>query len=92
MTKDFEHFFKCFSYILNSSDMISLFDSVPHILIRLFDFFLEINFLSSLSILDISPLLYVGLVKLGFVFCFLFWLCLFLFCFVLFCFVLFPNL
>ena len=41
----------------------SLFSSVPHFLIELFGF-LKSNFLSSLYILDISPLLHVGLVNI----------------------------
>ena len=45
--------------------MNSLSSFVPHILIRLFGF-LEINFLSSVYILDISPLSDVGLVKIFF--------------------------
>jgi hypothetical protein len=36
MTKNFEHFFRCFSAILCSSVQNSLFSSVPHFLIGLF--------------------------------------------------------
>ena len=63
ITMDFEHFFRCFSAIWYSSVENSLFSFVPHFLIQLFDF-LESNFLSSLNILDISPLSDVGLVKI----------------------------
>ena len=62
MTKDVEHFFKCFSAIQDSSVENSLFSSVPHSLIGLFGS-LKSNFLSSLYILDISLLSNVGLVK-----------------------------
>ena len=55
MTKDAEHFFRCFSAIQYSSVENSLFSSVPHFKIGLFGS-LEFNFLSSLYILDISPL------------------------------------
>ena len=55
MTKDIEHFFRCFSVLQVSSVENSLFSSVPHFLIGLFGS-LESNFLSSLYILDISPL------------------------------------
>jgi hypothetical protein len=54
MIKDVKHFFRCFSAIWNSSVENSLFSSVPHFKIGLFGF-LESNFLSSLHILDISP-------------------------------------
>ena len=63
MTKDIEHFFRFFSAIWYFSIENSLFSSVPHLLIGLFDS-LESNFLSSLYILDISPLSDVGLVKI----------------------------
>ena len=52
MTKDFEHFFKCFSAIQDSSVVNSLFSSIPHFLIGLFGF-LVISFLSSLYIEDV---------------------------------------
>ena len=38
ITKDFEHFFKCFSAIRDSSVVNSLFSSIPHFLIGLFGF------------------------------------------------------
>jgi len=63
MTKDFEHFFRCFSAIQHSSAVKSLFSSEPHFLIGLF-VSLWSNFLSSLYILDISPLSVLGLVKI----------------------------
>ena len=62
MIKDAEHFFRCFSAIRYSSGENSLFSSVPHFLLGLFDF-LESTFLSSLCILDISTLSDLGLVK-----------------------------
>ena len=55
MTKDVEHFFKYFSATYTSSVVNSLFISMLHFLIGLF-VVLEVN-LSSLYILDISPLL-----------------------------------
>ena len=58
-----EHFFVCFSAIQFSSVENSLFSSVPHFNIGLFES-LESNFLRSLYILDISPLPDVGLVKI----------------------------
>jgi hypothetical protein len=63
MIKDVEHFFRCFSAIHYSSAENSLFRSVPHYLIGLFDF-LESIFFSSLYILDIIPLSDLGLVKI----------------------------
>jgi hypothetical protein len=63
MIKDVEHFFRCFSAIPYSSIENSLFRSVPHFKIGLFDF-LESIFLSSLYILDISPISDSGLVKI----------------------------
>jgi hypothetical protein len=58
MTKDVEHFFRCFSAIQYSSVEDSLFSSVLHFLIGLFDS-LESNFLSSLYILNIYVYIYV---------------------------------
>jgi hypothetical protein len=63
MTKDAEHFYRCFSAIRYSSGEKSLFSSEPHSLMGLFDF-LESTFLGSLYILDISPLSDLGLVKI----------------------------
>ena len=63
MIKDAEHFWKCFSVSLYFSGENSLFSSEPHFLMGLFDF-LESTFLSSLYILDISPLSDLGLVKI----------------------------
>ena len=59
MIKDVEHFFRCFSAIQYSSGENSLFSSEPQFLMGLFDF-LESTFLSSLYILDISPLSDLG--------------------------------
>jgi hypothetical protein len=56
ITKDFEHFFRCFSVIQDSSVVDSQFSSIHQFLIGLFGFWV-ISFLSSLYILDISPLL-----------------------------------
>uniref|UniRef100_A0A8C6HR64 Uncharacterized protein n=1 Tax=Mus spicilegus TaxID=10103 RepID=A0A8C6HR64_MUSSI len=56
-------FFRYFSAILYSSGENSLFSSEPHFSMGLFDF-LESTFLSSLYILDISPLSDLGLVKI----------------------------
>jgi hypothetical protein len=63
ITKDFEHFFRCFSAIRDSSVVNSGFSPIPHFLIGLFGF-LDINFLSSLYILDISSLSDEGLVNI----------------------------
>jgi hypothetical protein len=63
MTKDVEHFCKCFSAIRDSSVENSLFSSVLHFLIELFGS-LESAFLSSLYILHISLLSDVGLVNI----------------------------
>jgi hypothetical protein len=54
MIKDVEHFLRCFSAILYSSGENSLFSSESHFLMGLFNF-LESTFLSSLYILDTSP-------------------------------------
>jgi hypothetical protein len=59
MIKDVEQFFRCFSDIWYSSGENSLFSSEPHFLMGLFDF-LESTFLSSLYILDISPISDLG--------------------------------
>jgi hypothetical protein len=55
MIKDAEIFFRCFSAIRYSSGENSLVSSERHFLMGLFDF-LQFTFLSSLYILDISPL------------------------------------
>ena len=59
MIKDVEHFLRCFSTIRYSSGENSLFRSEPHFLMGLFDF-LKSTFLSSLYMLDISPLSDLG--------------------------------
>jgi hypothetical protein len=59
MIKDVEHFFRCFFAIRYSSGEKSLFSSEAYILMGLFDF-MESTFLSSLYILDISPLSDLG--------------------------------
>jgi hypothetical protein len=63
MIKDVEDFFWCFSAIWYSSGENSFFISEPHFLMGLFDF-LESTFLSSLYILDISPLSDLRLVNI----------------------------
>jgi hypothetical protein len=63
MIKDAEHFFRCFSALQYSLVENSLFSSVPNFLMDIF-VFLEFSFLSSLYILDISPLSDLGLVKI----------------------------
>ena len=64
MINDVEHFLRCFSALRSSSCENSLFSSVPHFLMGLFDS-LGSTFLSSLYTLDISPLSDVGLVKIS---------------------------
>ena len=59
MIKHVEHSFRCFSAIQYSSGENSLFSSKPHFLMGLFAF-LESIFLSSLYILDTSPLSDLG--------------------------------
>jgi hypothetical protein len=59
MIKDVEYIFRCFSAIWYSSGENYLFSSEPPFLMGLFDF-LESTFLSSLYILDISPLSDLG--------------------------------
>ena len=63
MTKDVEHFIRCFSALWYSSVENSVYLCSPFFLIGLFGS-LESNFLSSLYILDINPLLDLGLVKI----------------------------
>jgi hypothetical protein len=63
MIKDVKHFFRCFSAIQYSSVENSLYSSLPQFLKGLFEF-LESSFLSSLYILDISPLSDSRLVKI----------------------------
>ena len=63
ISKDVEHFFRCFLAIQVYSVENSLLGSVLHFLIGLFGS-LEFNFLSSLYMFDISPLSDVGLVKI----------------------------
>ena len=62
ISKDFEHSFRSLSAIRDSSVGISQFRPIPQFLLVLFGF-LVISFLSSLYILDISPLLDIDLVK-----------------------------
>jgi hypothetical protein len=61
MTKDIKDFFKCVSVIQVTHRENSLFSSAP-LLTGLFSLLVS-SFLSSLFILDSSPLLDVGLVK-----------------------------
>jgi len=69
ITQVFEQFFKFFSATHDSSVVNFLFSSIPHFLVGLFGFFLVVSSLSSLYILDISPLLHVVLVKIFFPIC-----------------------
>jgi hypothetical protein len=70
ITKDFEHFFKCFSAIWDSSVVNSLFSSIPQFWLDSFCFYfcllllLLVSSLCSLHILDIISPLDVGLVKI----------------------------
>jgi hypothetical protein len=59
VTKDGEHFFRCFSDIQDTSLENPLLSSVAQVLIGLFAL-LKSYFLTSLYNLDISPLLDVG--------------------------------
>jgi hypothetical protein len=63
MIKNVKHFFRCFSAIRYFSVENSLFSSVSHFLIGLFDF-LESSLLSSLYILDFSPPSDLRLIKI----------------------------
>ena len=63
ITKDVKHFFKCFLAIRDSSVENPLFRSVHHFLVGYLGLLVS-NFLGSLYILDISPLLDIGLVKI----------------------------
>jgi hypothetical protein len=63
MTKDVEHLFRCFSAIGVCSVENFLFSSVSQFFIGLFCSLVS-NFLISLYIFDISPLLDVGFVKI----------------------------
>ena len=63
MINDVEHFLRCFSALRSSSCENSLFSSVSHFLMGLFGS-LGSTLLSSLYILDISPLSDLGLVKI----------------------------
>lgn len=63
-SKGVENFYKCFSAIQDSTVENSLFQSVPKLLIELYGF-LSSKVISSLCILDISPLLNVGLRKIN---------------------------
>jgi hypothetical protein len=65
MGNDAEQFFKCSLANRHSSEENSLFRSVLHFLFQLFGLLVS-SFLSYLYILDISPLLDVGLVKIIF--------------------------
>ena len=63
IAKEVEHDLKCLLAIRSSSVENSLFSSVPQFLIGLIRILVS-SFLSSLCILDISPLSDVGLVKI----------------------------
>jgi hypothetical protein len=63
ITKDFEQFFRWLSAIQDSFVVNPRFSFIHHFLIGLFGF-LEVSFLCSLYILDVSPLSDVGLVKI----------------------------
>jgi hypothetical protein len=63
VTKDVEHFFKCFEAVQDPSIENCLFSSALHFSIRLFGFLVS-TFLSSLYILYISLLLNIGLIKI----------------------------
>jgi hypothetical protein len=63
MTKDVEHFFKCFSVIKDSSVANSLFSSVPIFQMGYLGWLVS-NFLNSLYILVIIPLSDVGMGKI----------------------------
>ena len=63
ITKDVEHFLKCISPIRDSSVEKSLFGYAPRFITGLFGILIS-SFLSSLYILEISPLSDVGLVKI----------------------------
>ena len=65
MTKDFEHFFNCFSDIQNSV-VNSLFSSIPYYFLIAIVGVLEISFLNSLYVLNISTLSDVVSVKTSF--------------------------
>jgi hypothetical protein len=68
ITKDFEHLFRFFLAIRDSSVVNSQFSSIPHFLIGWFGF-LIVTFLNSLYILDITLLLDMRLVKIFFLIC-----------------------
>jgi hypothetical protein len=61
MTKDVEHFFRCFSVLPGSSVENSVYLCTPFLKIGLFGLMVS-NFLSSLYILDICLLPDVGIV------------------------------
>jgi hypothetical protein len=65
ITKNFERLIRCFSAIQDSSVVKSQFSSIPHFLIGSFGF-LMFGFLSSLYILDFSPLSGMKLVRIFF--------------------------